>query len=93
MDNFDLTKIKNFCASEDVIMKAQGKPTNGKKYFQITYLIRFQGPEYRKNYYKSSARATHKKPTNNTTKKICPKDLNRHFSKWPAGTCNDAPHS
>ena len=51
MGNSDFNKIKNFCATNDLIKKQEDNPQNGRKTFQITYLIRDLYLEYTKSSY------------------------------------------
>ena len=48
--NWTLSKLKP-CVSKDTIKKVKDNTQNGRKYLQITYLIRDKHPEYIKNSY------------------------------------------
>ena len=54
IDIFDIIKIKNFCASKDIIKKVRSNSQIGRKYLQIIYVIRVLYAEYIKNSYNST---------------------------------------
>ena len=50
----DFDKIKNVCTSKSIIKGKKDTPQNGRKFFQITCLIRVLSTEYIKNSYNST---------------------------------------
>ena len=46
IDEMNVIKIKNFCASKDTIKNVKRQPKNGKKYLQIMYPMKVLCPKY-----------------------------------------------
>lgn len=73
IDKMDLSRIKNFCASKDIIKKWKDNPKNGKIYLQIMDLLRDGYLQYIKSSYNSMIKRQ--------AMKKWAKDIRRYFYK------------